>query len=304
MSPRLLGLRMLLRRVFNRPHNADYKVFTKRFDQVVDGSQLSVLVPNRFLSSRRVYDEAIEELDHAFAKERVAIAAAGVALSKSLSENLAPATSNKTLVTFLIDHSGSMRGVRMMSAILAVDCAVQSMSAAGIHTSILGYTTSAWRGGNSHIAWTYAGRPRNPGRVSDLRHIVYQEPEVSPTVPYSLRYALVPEVLKENIDGEAIEWAIARQKDGGWARHVVCVICDDCAVDDSTMIANRDNHYLARHQVAVEAAVKERDDVALAFLFLSDQLYWEPETAEIAQDPLGVGLGVIELLRRSLITDQ
>lgn len=152
-----------------------------------------------------------------------------------------------TVVTILIDNSGSMRGRPIMSAVACADILARVLEQCGVKVEILGFTTVEWKGGRSRQLWMKEGALKNPGRLNDLRHIIYK-PADSPwrRSRKNLALALKDGLLKENIDGEAINWAANRVLKRPEERKILMVISDGAPVDDSTISANPSN-YLDNH---------------------------------------------------------
>ena len=168
-----------------------------------------------------------------------------------------------TIVSVLIDNSGSMRGRPIAIAAICADILARTLERCGVATEVLGFTTRAWKGGQSREAWLAAGRPGNPGRLNDLRHIIYKRADE----PYrharrNLGLMMREGLLKENIDGEALLWAhhrlIARPEE----RRILMVISDGAPVDDSTASANGGT-YLERHLRQVIDWIERRSPVEL-----------------------------------------
>ena len=168
-----------------------------------------------------------------------------------------------TVVSLLIDNSGSMRGRPIAIAAICADILARTLERCGVATEVLGFTTRGWKGGQSREAWLAAGRPPNPGRLNDLRHIVYKRADE----PYRharrhLGLMMREGLLKENIDGEALLWAhnrlIARPEE----RRILMVISDGAPVDDSTASANGGS-YLERHLRQVIEWIEKRSPVEL-----------------------------------------
>ncbi len=152
-----------------------------------------------------------------------------------------------TVVTLLIDNSGSMRGRPITVAAMSADILARTLERCGVKVEILGFTTRAWKGGQSRERWIAAGKPPNPGRLNDLRHIIYK-PADAPwrRARRSLGLMLREGILKENIDGEALLWAYRRLEARTEQRRILMVISDGAPVDDSTLSVNPGN-YLERH---------------------------------------------------------
>jgi cobaltochelatase CobT len=168
-----------------------------------------------------------------------------------------------TVVTLLIDNSGSMRGRPISIAAISADIMARTLERCAVRTEILGFTTRAWKGGQSREAWLAAGRPARPGRLNDLRHIVYK----SADAPWrrarrNLGLMMREGLLKENIDGEALLWAHNRLLGRPEDRRILMVISDGAPVDDSTLSVNSGT-YLERHLRQVIGWIETRSPVEL-----------------------------------------
>ncbi|WP_149589038.1 cobaltochelatase subunit CobT [Tabrizicola flagellatus] len=168
-----------------------------------------------------------------------------------------------TVVTLLLDNSGSMRGRPISIAAICADVLARTLERCNVKVEILGFTTRAWKGGQSRERWLAQGRPQMPGRLNDLRHIIYKSADapwrrVRPNLGLMMKEGL----LKENIDGEALEWAHRRIMARPEARKILMVISDGAPVDDSTLAANPAN-YLEKHLRDVIAMVEKRRAVEL-----------------------------------------
>jgi cobaltochelatase CobT len=173
------------------------------------------------------------------------------------------ATFRDTVVTLLLDNSGSMRGRPIMVAALCADILARTLERCGVKVEILGFTTRAWKGGVSKEDWLKAGRPPQPGRLNDLRHVIYK----SADAPWrrarrNLGLMMREGLLKENIDGEALLWAHERLIGRPEQRRILMVISDGAPVDDSTLSANPGN-YLEKHLRAVIAHIEGHSPVEL-----------------------------------------
>jgi cobaltochelatase CobT len=168
-----------------------------------------------------------------------------------------------TVVTLLLDNSGSMRGRPISIAAISADVLARTLERCQVKVEILGFTTRAWKGGQSREAWLAAQRPQLPGRLNDLRHIVYKAADAPwrrarPNLGLMMKEGL----LKENIDGEALEWAHRRLLQRPEARRILMVISDGAPVDDSTLSVNPAN-YLEKHLRDVIAMIERRRQVEL-----------------------------------------
>ncbi|MGN6848318.1 MAG: cobaltochelatase subunit CobT [Sphingomicrobium sp.] len=266
----------------------DYKAFTNRFDEIVEAEELCdeeelgrlrayldqqmaglqtvvTRLANRL--QRRLMAQQARSWD--FDQEEGILDAARLARvvvnpRHALSFKVERDTEFKdTVVSLLIDNSGSMRGRPIAIAAICGDILARTLERCGVQTEILGFTTRGWKGGQSREAWLTAGRPANPGRLNDLRHIVYKRADE----PYrharrNLGLMMREGLLKENIDGEALLWAhnrlIARPEE----RRILMVISDGAPVDDSTASANGGS-YLERHLRQVIEWIEKRSTVEL-----------------------------------------
>ena len=168
-----------------------------------------------------------------------------------------------TVVTLLLDNSGSMRGRPIMVAAVCADILARTLERCAVKVEILGFTTRAWKGGLSRDDWIKEGKPPQPGRLNDLRHIVYKSAdEPWRRARKNLGLMMREGLLKENIDGEALVWAHQRLMARPEQRHILMVISDGAPVDDSTLSVNS-GHYLERHLRTVIAEIEQHSPVEL-----------------------------------------
>ncbi len=168
-----------------------------------------------------------------------------------------------TVVTLLIDNSGSMRGRPISIAAICADILARTLERCAVKTEILGFTTRAWKGGQSREKWLAEGRPARPGRLNDLRHIVYKAADAPwRRARKNLGLMMREGLLKENIDGEALMWAHDRLLGRSEDRRILMVISDGAPVDDSTLSVNSGN-YLERHLRQVIKYIETRSPVEL-----------------------------------------
>jgi cobaltochelatase CobT len=266
----------------------DYKAFTTRFDEIVSSEELC---DEEELSRLRAYlDQQMGGLSNVvtrlanrlqrrllaqqarswdFDQEEGLLDAARLARvvvnpRHALSFKIERETEFRdTVVSLLIDNSGSMRGRPIAIAAICADILARTLERCGVQTEILGFTTRGWKGGQSREAWLGAGRPPNPGRLNDLRHIVYKRADE----PYrrarrNLGLMMREGLLKENIDGEALLWAHNRLVARPEERRILMVISDGAPVDDSTASANGGS-YLERHLRTVIEWIEKRSSVEL-----------------------------------------
>jgi cobaltochelatase CobT len=194
-----------------------------------------------------------------------------------------------TVVTLLIDNSGSMRGRPISIAAISADILARTLERCGVKTEILGFTTRAWKGGQSRESWLAAGRPPQPGRLNDVRHIVYKQADepwrrAKPSLGLMMREGL----LKENIDGEALLWAHNRLIGRPEERKILMVISDGAPVDDSTLSVNSGS-YLERHLRQVIGWIESKSPVELAAIGIGHDVtrYYQRAVTIMDADQLG-----------------
>ena len=198
-----------------------------------------------------------------------------------------------TVVTLLIDHSGSMRGRPMLIAALTVEIFARVLERCGVRCEVLGFTTRDWDGGEPAREWAAQGYPPNPGRLNALQHIVIK----SADVPWrharvALGLFLHDEMLKENIDGEALTWAHARLLARSERRRILVVVSDGTPMDEATLAANG-HEYLEGHLQQVVADIEARSPVQLAAIGIGHDvsLFYSNATTIARIDHLGPALG-------------
>ncbi len=254
------------------PDDFDYKVYTTRFDEEVEASELCdqeeldrlrayldsqlqglqgivTRLANRLqrrlmAQQNRSWDFDQEEGILDAARLARVVTMPGHALSYKVERDI---EFKDTVVTLLIDNSGSMRGRPISIAAISADIMARTLERCGVKVEILGFTTRTWKGGQSREAWLAEGKPAHPGRLNDLRHIIYKKAdEPLRRARRNLGLMMREGLLKENIDGEALQWAhsrlLARRED----RRILMVISDGAPVDDSTLSVNSAG-YLETH---------------------------------------------------------
>ncbi len=218
-------------------------------------------------------------------------------LSRVVSDPVAPLSFKRemdtdfrdTIVTLLIDNSGSMRGRPITVAAMSADILARTLERCGVKVEILGFTTRSWKGGSSRENWVGQGKPKNPGRLNDLRHIIYKSADMPwrrarPSLGLMLREGL----LKENIDGEALLWAHNRLLGRPEQRRILMVISDGAPVDDATLSANPGN-YLERHLREVISFIETKSDVELTAIGIGHDVtrYYRRAVTIIDAEELG-----------------
>ncbi len=209
-----------------------------------------------------------------------------------------------TVVTLLIDNSGSMRGRPISIAAISADILARTLERCGVKTEILGFTTRAWKGGQSREKWLANGRPAKPGRLNDLRHIVYKQADAPwRRARRNLGLMMREGLLKENIDGEALLWAhnrlIGRPED----RRILMVISDGAPVDDSTLSVNSGN-YLERHLRQVISWIEGKSPVELIAIGIGHDVTRYYRRAVTIMDAEQLGGAIVEQLAQLFDEDK
>ena len=298
----------------NEPLGQQYHAYTVKFDEIVDADQLcdaeelgrlrnhldqqlshlqgvigklaNRLQRRLMAQQNRSWDFDLDEgtLDAARLARIVANPMHALSFKKEKDTNF-----RDTVVSLLIDNSGSMRGRPITVAAMSADILARTLERCGVKVEILGFTTRAWKGGQSREQWLAAGKPANPGRLNDLRHIIYK-PADAPwrRARKNLGLMLREGILKENIDGEALLWAHNRLLPRTEERKIMMVISDGAPVDDSTLSVNPGN-YLERHLRDVIDWIETRSPVELIAIGIGHDVtrYYRRAVTIVDADQLG-----------------
>ena len=303
------------------PPQFDYRIFTTRYDEVVEAVELC---DEEELGRLRAYlDQQLTHLQGAVTKlanrlqrrlmaqqsrswdfdqeegllDAARLARVVVNPAQSLSYKIERDTEFRdTVVSLLIDNSGSMRGRPISIAAISADILARTLERCGVKVEILGFTTRAWKGGQAREKWLADGRPPAPGRLNDLRHIVYKNAdEPWRRARKNLGLMMREGLLKENIDGEALLWAhnrlIARPEE----RRILMVISDGAPVDDSTLSVNSGT-YLERHLRQVIGWIEARSPVELVAIGIGHDVTRYYDRAVTIMDAEQLGGTMIEQL--------
>ncbi|MEO5641096.1 MAG: cobaltochelatase subunit CobT, partial [Sphingomicrobium sp.] len=309
------------RRNWDDAPSTDYRAFTERFDEQITAAELCdtdelarlratldlqmaafqgvvTRLANRL--QRRLMAQQARSWD--FDQEEGLLDAARLARvivqpGHALSYKIERETEFRdTVVSLLIDNSGSMRGRPISIAAMSADILARTLERCGVATEILGFTTRAWKGGQSREAWLAEGRPPSPGRLNDLRHILYKRADE----PYrhargNLGLMMREGLLKENIDGEALLWAHNRLIGRREERRILMVISDGAPVDDSTASANGGS-YLDSHLRTVIGWIESRSPVELAAIGIGHDVTRYYKRAVTIMDAEQLGGALVEQL--------
>ena len=266
----------------------DYKIFTNQFDEVAKAETLENF--QEIIKLRQNLDQQLIGFQDLVTKlanklQRQLLAKQNRAWEFDLEEGLLDSSKltriimdpynslsfkkekeldfKDTIVTLLIDNSGSMRGRPITIAAICADILSRTLERCSVKVEILGFTTMNWKGGKSRELWNKNEKPKNPGRLNDLKHIIYKGADVQWRQPKNnLGLMLKEGLLKENIDGEAISWAFNRIKKRKEERKILMVISDGAPVDDSTLSVNSGD-FLEKHLKKIVKFIEEKSDVEI-----------------------------------------
>ncbi|MDB4135667.1 cobalt chelatase [Gammaproteobacteria bacterium] len=266
----------------------DYSVYTSDFDEIIDAKDLTT--PDESIRLRNQLDNLIKPHQTTIGKlanrlQRLLLAKQNTSWNFNLDEGMLDTarlhrviaepghplsykqeTENKfkdTIVTLLIDNSGSMRGRSISLAAICADIIGSTLERCQVKTEILGFTTKQWKGGESKQSWINSGSSSNPGRLNDIRHIIYKSADNSWRRARKYFGTMLKEgLLKENIDGEALAWSHERLIKRSEERKIMIVISDGAPVDDSTLSANRED-YLDNHLKKIISLIEDDSPVEL-----------------------------------------
>jgi cobaltochelatase CobT subunit len=267
-----------------------YRIYTTQFDLEVRANHIDAALGPLSAEDEKALDQAWHALQTGLLpwKTRLLILAAEASIR--IRERLARTERYDTAISLLIDQSGSMRGQKMLFAAATADIAQEFLETLGVACEVLGFTTSQWRGGRSRKRWKWHLRPRQPGRLNDVLHIVYRSADDhhASIGGYHLRSMLRPDLPKENIDGEALLWAAKRLRALPQSRKHLIVLSDGAPVDDSTLLANGLT-YLSDHLRLVVNAIVQAGDIDLSAICIgheTDDIYPNIKHVE-APDEMG-----------------
>ena len=278
----------VLQKTNSKNEDQDYRVFTNEFDEVTKAETLEDIKEIQKL--RKNLDQQLIGFQDLITKlanklQRQLLAKQNRAWEFDLEEGLLDSSKltrvimdpynslsfmkekdldfKDTIVTLLIDNSGSMRGRPITIAALCADILSRTLERCSVKVEILGFTTKNWKGGKSREAWTKNERPKNPGRLNDLRHIIYKSADAHwRQAKNNIGLMLKEGLLKENIDGEAISWAFNRLKKRKEERKILMVISDGAPVDDSTLSVNSGD-FLEKHLKKMVKFIENKSDIEI-----------------------------------------
>ncbi len=301
--------------------DVNYQAYTEEFDEVVRAEELCE--PDELTRLRALLDQQLVSLQHATSKlanrlQRRLMAKQNRTWEFDLEEGILDAARlaqvivdpmnplaykqekemqfRDTVVTMLIDSSGSMRGRSITIAAMCADILGRTLERCSVRVEILGFTTRAWRGGQSREKWIADGKPPNPGRLNDLRHIIYKAADDPwQRTKRNLGLMMREELLKENIDGEALIWAHNRIVTRQEQRKILMVISDGLPVDNSTLLVNPSN-YLEQHLKYAIDTIERHSPVELLAIGIGHDVTHHYQRAVTITDAEQLGGAMIEQL--------
>jgi len=302
-------------------HPSQYSVFTTEYDEVIAAQDLGAAAELAFLRHR--LDQQLRDLHCQVSRlanrlQRVLMAQQVRSWNFDLDEGILDASRlnrvvtnplralsfkreheadfKDTAITLLIDNSGSMRGRSITIAAICADILARTLERCGVKVEISGFTTRAWRGGNSRMKWQQQGKPYQPGRLTDLRHIIYKTAD-SPwrRARNNLGLMLRESLLKENIDGEALRWAHSRLLHRPEQRRILLVISDGAPEDDSTLSTNS-THFLEDHLRTVIDRIEKSSPVELLAIGIGHDVTRYYHKAMTIMDTCQLGSAITEQL--------
>ncbi|RYE47244.1 MAG: cobalamin biosynthesis protein CobT [Hyphomicrobiales bacterium] len=281
-----------------RPADFAYKIFAEGFDQTVSIDELAATLgplSAADLDQMRMRLQAFRSDPGewwAQAESQVGSTAARIAATNDQAD---------TVVTVLVDHSGSMRHDGITSAVSILELTELLLGSVGIHLEVLGFTTTSWKGGRSRDLWLERGRPPSPGRLCDLLHIVYRPAAAVERDPESERYLgmLRQGLLRENVDGEAVQWAAARLRNMPARRRILLVLSDGAPNDDSTTAQNG-GRFLQWHLQQEVEALQQAGDIHLCAIGIGHDVAPYYPNAVLAATRADIGRAVSATFERAL----
>lgn len=240
-------------------NNNPYKIYTAKFDQMNYAADVPNLLSDISLDYKKGYLEKNPSIWPQNIKRANEIYSE---LTEKQSDSFDAFDSTDIAITFLIDHSGSLKGQPIAHIAAAIRKISYSLHEQNIVHEVLGFSTAGWHGGYARQEWMRKGRPKIPGRLCALHHIIYRDFETE-LDQKSWETMLHPDILRENVDGEALIWASERLNARKETNKILIVISDGAPVDDSTLLKNGHN-YMANHYSKVKAEISEHKEIILA----------------------------------------
>ncbi|GAO38206.1 hypothetical protein SCH01S_10_00160 [Sphingomonas changbaiensis NBRC 104936] len=283
-----------------------YAPYTTKFDVVVTAADLDDHLGYLGIRDGEQLEQAWQELQSGLSPWRTKLHLLASEADARIRAHLSAAERASTVVSLLFDQSGSMRGQKMLFAAATADLAREFLVTLGIRCEVLGFTTVRWRGGKSRRRWKWRlGRPRKPGRLNDLLHVIYRDADDvrTSTGGPELKQMLRHDLPKENIDGEALEWASDRLRSRPEPRKLLIVLSDGAPVDDSTLLENGPT-YLADHLRAVVERIDRETVIEVAALGIGYAAHDFYRLSAHVEAPAELGAALLRLLESMVLRDR
>ena len=279
-----------------------YRIYTTKFDAEVRAESLDAVLGPLTRVGVAAVDEAWQALQTGLLAWKTKAHLAAAEAASRIRATLPDDERADTAITLLFDQSGSMRGQKMLFAAATADVVQEFLLTLGVSCELLGFTTSQWRGGRSRRRWKWRLKPRQPGRLNDVLHIVYQsaEDKRASTGRWNFRQMLRPDLPKENIDGEAILWAASRLSALSAKRKHLIVLSDGAPVDDSTLMENGPT-YLADHLCQVVEDIISAEKISVAAMGIGYRTHDFYPISSYVEAPDELGSSLIALIERMLL---
>jgi|TARA_B100000378_G_C18012122_1_gene401052 cobaltochelatase CobT len=279
-----------------------YHPYTTKFDIEIDADHLDQVLGPLTTTNAKAVADAWDVVQTGLLAWRTKLHLTAADADARIRNQLSKDQLTGTVVTLLFDQSGSMRGQKMLFSAATADIIQEFLITLGVSCEVLGFTTSRWKGGRSRKRWKWRFRPRNPGRLNDLLHIIYRSAtdNRASTGGWVYRQMLRHDLTKENIDGEAIQWAANRLIDHPANRKILIVLSDGAPVDDSTLLENGPT-YLFDHLHDVVSHIISDSRICIASLGIGFRPHDFYPQSSYVESPKDMGNALVVLLE-SLLT--
>ena len=299
----IMGLIRIFRRsrrksIKDPPEGTPYSIYTTEFDQVLEATGLSYkLVSISPDFEKGFLERNPSEWEQAVVQAETIFAGLNKPKPSTLSER---DHASNTAVLLLVDQSGSMKGQPMAYTAAGLRKLTNILQECGIKSEVIGFTTAGWHGGFVRQKWIEKGRPPRPGRLCALLHIIYKSFDDAELSEPAWREMSNPDMLRENVDGEAIEFAEARLLERPETNRVLLVISDGAAVDDSTLTQNGPS-FLYRHATETISRVETDGKIALCAIGVNYRVNEWYQNSAVVSDGDGLIEAAIALIEKSLL---
>jgi cobaltochelatase CobT len=287
----------------------EYRVYTKDFDRAVFARDIDSALGRLTAAQNAALDEAWSLFQNGLGAWKTKVQLHALETGQTIRRSTTDDERNDTVVSILVDQSGSMRGQAMLLAAASVEIAQDFLRHLGCKVEVLGFTTVSWRGGHARKRWLWRLKRRRPGRLCELLHIIYRSADDGRASAggWDFRAMLRPDLPKENVDGEALEWAAQRLRSRSERRKMLVVISDGVPADDATLAANGLD-YLEQHLRAVISSIALADDIELGSVGIGFDVGRYYAHSLVVQTPDDLGGELIDflgnMLRRSVASNR